>query len=190
MDPRLRAKLSKWKRGELTDEEMMGRTSNSLLNFRHQPSPGEVPHHMLSVTPPVIPSRNNPLASVGRNRYPITSNRAGGLRTDPRLGVDPRARAKKPKDPRLNHMQQLMNYNRNRYGRTAGSRGEARSQSRVTQQAQGHNHHPRPFARDARFKASPSKGGRIQKHTLPNSFTHSDVRPSSHGGRSSRSKRH
>jgi len=189
MDPRLKAKLAKWKGGQLTNEEMMGRTSKSLLNFRNQPSPGEVPHNMFNVPPPDMTNRYNPLASMGRNRYPFTNNRAGGMRADPRLGVDPRARPKKLKDPRLQQMQQIMN-NRNRYNKNSGARGRVPQQMRVPPQAQGHNHQPRLSSRDPRFNAIPSMGGRIQKPPLRNSVAHSEVPSPLHRGRSSSSPRH
>jgi len=189
MDPRLKAKLAQWKGGQLTNEEMMGRTPKSLLNFRNQPSPGEVPHNMFNVPPPDITNRYNPLASMGRNRYPFTTNTANGLRPDPRLGVDPRARQKKLKDPRLQRMPQIMN-NRNRYNRNPGGRGRVPPQVRVTSRAQGHNHQPRLSSRDPRFKASPSMGGGIQKHPHRNSGIHSEIPSSLHRGRSSSSSRH
>lgn len=189
MDPRLRAKLAKWKGGQLTDEEMMGRTSKSLLNFRNQPSPGEVPHNMFSLTPPDIPTRYNPLASIGRSRYPSTTNRAGGFRADQRLGVDPRARPKTLRNPIIQHMDQMMN-NRDRYSRNPEAHGRARPQLHVAPQAYGHNHQPRPSSRDPRFNARQSMGGRIQKYPPMNPASHSGVPPPLQRGRSSSSSRH
>merc|ERR1712060_318922 len=145
-----------------------------------------VPHNMFSVHPPDITNRY-PRASMGRNRY--STNMAGGLRADPRLGVDPRARPKKLIDPRLQQMQQIMN-TRNRYNRNPGARGRVPPQLRVTPQALGHNHQPRSSTRDPRFKASPAIGGGIQKHPLKNSVTHSKMPPTIHRGRSSSSPRH
>jgi hypothetical protein len=136
MDPRLRSKLSRWKVGQLSNEENLGRTPKSLLGFRKKPSPGKVPHHVFSANRPDFSHRGNLVTGpLGQNSLP--SSRDGVIRADPRLGRGPRARTKVNRDPRARFIQQQL-INRNQKSRNAGLHGRTHGRTPIL----GNNHHP------------------------------------------------